>query len=102
MTGPAWLVTLTTGVALVLLLAIVLAALRLVRGPPRADRAVALDLITVLGTGLVAVLALLANSALYLDVALALALVGFLGTVALARYIAVRTPGPATEGENDG
>jgi multicomponent Na+:H+ antiporter subunit F len=91
MTGPAWLVTLTSTVALVLVLAILLASWRLVRGPTRADRTVALDLITVLGTGLASVLALLADSSFYLDVALALALVGFLGTVALARYIAVRT-----------
>lgn len=103
MIASAWLVTLTGAVALVLVLAVVLAAARLVLGPTRADRAVALDLITVLGTGLVAVLAALVDSSLYLDVALAMALVGFLGTVALARYIAVLTAaaGESGRGQDD-
>jgi multicomponent Na+:H+ antiporter subunit F len=102
MSGPEWLVTLTSGVALALLAAMAMSALRLVLGPTAADRAVALDLITVLGTGLMAVLALLAGSELYLDVALALALVGFLGTVALARYLAAQARGDAAAEGKDG
>lgn len=102
MSAPAWLGALTVGVVLVFLLAIAIASVRLVLGPTAADRAVALDLITVLGVGAMAVLALVAGSRLYLDVAMALALVGFLGTVALARYIAARdrecTPGEARDG----
>ncbi len=102
MSGPEWLVTLTSGVALALLAAIGMTALRLVLGPTAADRAVALDLITVLGTGLMAVLALLAGSELYLDVALALALVGFLGTVALARYLSAQARADAAAEGKDG
>ncbi|HSO07013.1 MAG TPA: monovalent cation/H+ antiporter complex subunit F [Pelomicrobium sp.] len=102
MSGPEWLIAVATGAALALLAAIGMSALRLVLGPTAADRAVALDLITVLGTGLMAVLALLAGSELYLDVALALALVGFLGTVALARYVAARERGAAAKEAGDG
>lgn len=102
MSGPEWLVGLASGVALALLAAIGMTALRLVLGPTAADRAVALDLITVLGTGLMAVLALLAGSELYLDVALALALVGFLGTVALARYLAAQARADAAAEGKDG
>jgi multicomponent Na+:H+ antiporter subunit F len=102
MSAPAWLDALMVGVVLAFLLAIAIAAVRLVLGPTAADRAVALDLITVLGVGVMAVLALVAGSELYLDVAMALALVGFLGTVALARYIAARdrecAPGEAPDG----
>lgn len=68
------------------------AAFRLVRGPEPADRVVALDLITVLLIAIASLLALRTENVLYLDPALALALVGFLATVALARYLERRTP----------
>ena len=51
------------------------------------DRVVALDLLTTALLGLVAVAAVAQDSVVLLDVALVLAFVGFLGTVAFARYI---------------
>ena len=68
------------------------AAYRLVRGPEPADRVVALDLITVLLIAITSLIALRTENVLYLDPALALGLVGFLATVALARYLERRTP----------
>ena len=68
------------------------AAFRLVRGPEPADRVVALDLITVLLIAITSLIALRTENVLYLDPALALGLVGFLATVALARYLERRTP----------
>lgn len=59
---------------------------RLVLGPSLADRVVSLDLITVLLVAIAALLALTTGKAAYLDLGLALALVGFLTTVAFARY----------------
>jgi multisubunit Na+/H+ antiporter MnhF subunit len=60
--------------------------IRLVLGPSLADRVVSLDLVTVLLIAVAALLALKTGEAVYLDLGLALALVGFLATVAFARY----------------
>lgn len=70
-----------------MLLALGLSLLRLLRGPSLADRVVALDMLTLLGIGLIGVSSVLGREYAYLDVAIALALVGFLATVAFARYI---------------
>lgn len=60
--------------------------IRLVLGPSLADRVVSLDLVTVLLVAIAGILALTTGQAAYLDLGLALALVGFLATVAFARY----------------
>jgi len=73
--------------ALVLIgVAVLLAVVRLVRGPDLANRVVALDLLSILGVGFAAAAAVLYEDAAYLDMALILALIAFLGTVAFARY----------------
>jgi multicomponent Na+:H+ antiporter subunit F len=66
--------------------AVLLTFVRLVRGPDLANRVVALDLLSVLGVGIAAAAAVRADDEVYLDVALVLALIAFLGTVAFARY----------------
>lgn len=66
---------------------LVCAAVRLVLGPSLPDRVVALDLASVLVVGFVGVFAVVTREAAYLDVSIALALVAFLGTVALARFV---------------
>jgi multicomponent Na+:H+ antiporter subunit F len=73
-----------------LLVAMVLAVIRLIRGPNLGDRILALDMITVLATGFIGGVAVLTGFSLYIDIAIALALVGFLSTVALARYLMSR------------
>ena len=60
---------------------------RLFLGPSRADRVVALDLITVLLVAIAALAALRFDDGAYLDLGLTLALIGFLATVAFARYV---------------
>jgi multicomponent Na+:H+ antiporter subunit F len=81
-------VSLAALAALALLAAgLALALVRLVRGPAPADRIVALDLISVLVVAFLGVFAIYTNEPSYLDVAIAYALVAFLGTVALARYL---------------
>ena len=67
--------------------ALVLAFIRLARGPSLPDRVVALDLISILAAGMTAVYAIAAEQPVFLDVALVLALISFLGTVAFARYL---------------
>lgn len=69
------------------ILGVVFAAVRLVRGPTLADRIVALDLMTVQLVSFGGLAALQSHSAGFLDVAVVLALVGFLATVCLARYL---------------
>ncbi len=69
-----------------LTLAIFLALIRLCIGPAQADRIVALDLICVLIVGYLAVLSIYTGQKAFLDVAIAYALIAFLGTVALARF----------------
>ena len=68
--------------------AFVLVFVRLVRGPGLPDRVVALDMISYLAIGFVALFTLASGQAAYLDAAIILALIVFLATVAFARYIA--------------
>jgi len=69
------------------LLALLFAAVRLLRGPTLPDRVIALDLVTMLLVAFLALFSVAENQPAYLDVALALALVAFLATVAFARFI---------------
>jgi multicomponent Na+:H+ antiporter subunit F len=64
-----------------------LAAIRVVRGPTTPDRVVGLDTI---GTNVVAIAVLFAlttRKGFFVDVALVLAIIGFLSTIAVARYV---------------
>ena len=75
-------------IALVILaLALVVSTVRIIIGLSLADRVLALDLMTVVAMGFIGAVAVRTGLMLYLDIALALALLGFLATVALARYI---------------
>lgn len=67
-------------------LAVALALVRLALGPTLPDRVVALDMMTVAIVAFCGLMAMQSNDPAFLDVALALALVGFLATVALARF----------------
>jgi multicomponent Na+:H+ antiporter subunit F len=82
--------TATTAALVMLGGAMILATIRVVRGPSLADRVLALDLLTVLGLGFVIAFALRSGYLQYLDIAIALCLVGFLSTLAFARYILSR------------
>lgn len=67
--------------------AIVITVIRLILGPSLPDRVVALDLLGILAVSFIAIYSLATGREVFLDAALALALVSFLGTVAFARYI---------------
>ena len=82
------MVQFTSRLALALLIvSTALAFIRMVRGPQAADRVVALDLISVLIVAFLAAYAVHAGDASFLDVAIAYALVAFLGTVALSSFL---------------
>ena len=77
-----------TTIALVLLGFAVLATIvRIICGRSLADRILGLDMLTVLGVALIGVFAVRTGLYLYVDIAVALALVGFLSTAAFARYL---------------
>ncbi len=61
--------------------------IRLVKGPTLPDRVIAIDLIGVLMVCVLVVMAGLTAEAAFLDVAMVVALISFVGTVAYARYI---------------
>ena len=68
-------------------LALLLAVVRLVKGPTLPDRIVAMDLVGVLVVGLIVVLAAWTGERATLDAAIVIALIGFVGTVAYATYV---------------
>jgi multicomponent Na+:H+ antiporter subunit F len=76
--------------SVMLAVAVVLAFLRLLRGPSLPDRVVAFDLMTTLAVGIMAVYTVSTGETVFLDVAIVLALISFLGTVAFARYLEQR------------
>jgi len=84
-----------------LTLALILCAFRIARGPTLPDRVLALDMLTTVGIGYVAVIAIRTGFQFYVDIAIALALVGFLATVALARFILQRWSIQKSKDEND-
>ena len=67
--------------------AALLALVRLALGPSLPDRVVALDLVASVGVALCALAALGLQQAVFLDVAMLLAVISFVGTVAFARYL---------------
>ncbi len=71
-------------------LAFLLMVVRIVIGPTLPDRIVALDMLVAAVVGFIATLAIRTGFALYIDVAISLALVGFLSTVAFARFVLAR------------
>lgn len=66
---------------------LLLCAWRLLRGPELPDRALALDTMYVNVVALVVLLGLRHGTGLYFEAALLIALLGFVSTVALARYL---------------
>ena len=79
----SWAIGVTT---VLTVLGLVFSFVRLIRGPSLPDRVVAIDLVTVLAVAIVGLLAITHGEPDFLDIALALALVAFLATVAFAWY----------------
>jgi len=78
-----WAVDVTT---ILTVLGLVFSFVRLIKGPSLPDRVVSIDLITVLAVALAGLLAITHSEPDFLDIAVALALVAFLATVAFAWY----------------
>lgn len=67
--------------------ALVLNLYRLLRGPDAVDRIIALDTLYINTIALLIVLGIRLDTTLYFEVALLIALVGFVSTVALCKYL---------------
>ncbi len=70
-----------------LAVALILAFFRVLRGPSLPDRIIALDLMASLVVGILAVHSIRTGEYVYLTAGIALALISFIGTVALALFI---------------
>jgi multicomponent Na+:H+ antiporter subunit F len=66
---------------------LLLGFVRLARGPSLPDRVVALDFMTATAVAVSGVCAIIFDNPVFLDVAMVLALITFVGTVAFARYL---------------
>lgn len=93
---------------ILVMLGVVFAFVRLVLGPTLPDRIVALDMMTVLLVSFCGLYAILSDDTAFVDVAIVLALVGFLATVALGRFVdrgrtsgTAAAPQPGAGGQDD-
>ena len=75
----------------VLTLASMLCLYRIGRGPSAPDRTVAIDILGTLIAGFCCIMALWTRREYYMNIAIAWALISFVGTLALAKYLEGRT-----------
>jgi multicomponent Na+:H+ antiporter subunit F len=71
----------------ILCLSFAITVWRVIVGPTLPDRILALDMLVAIAIGFIAVIAIKTGFTLYVDIAIALGLVGFLATIALARFV---------------
>ena len=90
MSGALFLDWSITIALILLILAFFITTYRVVIGPTLPDRIVALDMLVGIAIGFIAVIGVKTGYYLYVDIAIALGLVGFLATVALARFVLER------------
>lgn len=74
----------------ILAISMLLVFIRLFKGPEVVDRVIALDLLITGGVGVIAAYSISTQEFVLLDVALILALIGFLGTISFAFYLEKR------------
>ncbi len=70
-----------------LAISMLLCFLRLLKGPDLPDRILALDTLYINAIALVIVLGIYLKSSLYFEAALLIAILGFVGTIALCKYL---------------
>jgi len=79
--------SLITFAVTILVVASFLCLYRIGRGPTAPDRIVAIDILGTLIVGFCVVMALVTGRDFYMNVAIAWALLSFIGTLALAKYL---------------
>ncbi|NPV07673.1 MAG: pesticidal protein Cry22Aa [Anaerolineae bacterium] len=73
-----------------LTLSLLLACVRLFRGPSLPDRVISLEMVSLLAAGLILFHAIATDEPGWLDAAIVIALISFLGTVAFGLYLEKR------------
>jgi multicomponent Na+:H+ antiporter subunit F len=74
----------------ILCLASILVFIRFIKGPNIVDRVIALDLLITIGVGIIGVFSVISEHSAFLDDAMILALIAFLGTIAFSYYLLKR------------
>lgn len=95
----AWTATI---VFTLLLLALLATCIRLIRGPSMADRVVALELVASVLIGMLSMYAVYYQVPQALDVAMVLALTGFLAAIGVSRYLVRRSDRSANKTADSG
>jgi len=72
---------------LLLIIGCFVCLIRVAMGPTPPDRAVAIDIIGVMVVGICGIFAIITGMDWYLNIAIAWALLSFIGTLALAKYL---------------
>ncbi len=70
-----------------LFIALLLALYRLIIGPSMYDRIAAMDLMASITMGFILLYSMLIKEPMYMDVAIVIALISFIGTVAISTYL---------------
>ena len=70
--------------------ALIIVFIRFLIGPTIVDRIIALDLVVTIGIGIISIYSIINDQPNFLDIALILALIAFLGTVAFTYYLEKR------------
>jgi multisubunit Na+/H+ antiporter MnhF subunit len=83
-----WFAPLTTLCLMLLFLSAALCLYRVIIGPGAADRAIAFDTLSSVIIGMICLFCIQWGSTLYFDAVWILTLVGFLGSSAIAKYLA--------------
>lgn len=78
------------GILPLLSISAILVFVRFLKGPYTLDRVVSLDFLINIGIGTIAIYSIVTDHSAFLDVAMILALIAFLGTIALSYYLEQR------------
>ena len=68
-------------------LGMLFAIIRFIKGPSVSDRVVALDTFNIITIGLIALLAMVFQNGLFLDIAIIYAILAFMETITFSRYV---------------
>ncbi|MFP3859463.1 MAG: monovalent cation/H+ antiporter complex subunit F [Bacteroidales bacterium] len=71
----------------IMLLSVILALIRFIKGPCYSDRIIAFDVMTISSLAIIAGIACLNNRVIYLDIAMVYGILSFLGVLIVARYL---------------
>lgn len=74
-----------------LLLAAFLCLYRIAKGPTPADRMVAIDILGLIVVAICAIIALFLRESFFMDITITFALLSFVGSIALAKYLEGRS-----------